>query len=77
MATFSDQGVRPFMLSTVSVTSGKIFSAAETKLTSLIVMTIFKKFTQFIIGEEETFRSMISSDRNVLRDYKLPGRETL
>ena len=65
------------MLSTVTVTSGIIFSAAESKLTSLIVMTIFNNFIQFIIGEENTYKSMVSAARNVPRDYKLPGRETV
>ena len=65
------------MLSTVSVTSGIIFSAAEAKLTSLIGMIIFNNGIQFIIGEDETFRAMISTARNVSRDYKLPGRETV
>ena len=52
------------MLSTVSVTSGIIFSAAESKLTSLIGMTIFKNCLQFIIGKDETFRAIISAARN-------------
>ena len=29
------------------------------------------------MGEEETFREIISTSRNVSMDYKLPGRETL
>ena len=33
--------------------------------------------TLFIIGEEEKLRAMISAARNVSRDYKLPGRETV
>ena len=65
------------MLSTVSVTSGRIFSAAEAKLNSLIGMTIFNNGIQFIIGEDETFRAMISAARNFSRNYKLPGRETV
>ena len=65
------------MLSTVSVTSSRILSAAEAKLTSLIGITIFNNDLQFRIGEEETFRSMIISDRNRSMDYKLPGRETV
>ena len=76
-ATLSDQGVQFSMLSTVSVTSGRIISAAEAKLTSLIVMTIFNNGLQFRIGEEDTFREMIGASRNISRDYKLPGRETL
>ena len=63
------------MLSTVSVTSDKIFSAAESKLTSLIGITIFNNGLQFRIGEDETFRAIISAARNVSRNYKLPGRE--
>ena len=77
MEKLSDQGVWLSMLSTVSVTSGRIFSAAEAKLTSLIGMTIFNNGLKFIIGEEETFRAMISAAINVSRDYKLPGRETV
>ena len=61
----------------VSVTSGIIFSAAESKLTLLIGMTIFNNCLQFRIGEGETFREMISAIRNVSRYYKLPGRETV
>ena len=59
----------------VSVTSGKIFSDAEAKLTSLIGMTIFNNGLQFRIGEEEKFRAMVSVDRNVSRGYKLTWRE--
>ena len=65
------------MLSIESVTSGRIFSAVETKLTSLIGMAIFKNDIQFRIGGEETFRAMISAARNVSSNYKLPGRETV
>ena len=65
------------MLSTVSVTSGRIFSAVEAKLTSLIGMTIFNNGLQFRIGEDKKFREMNSSVRNVSRDYTLPGRETV
>ena len=65
------------MLSVVSVTSSITFSATEAKLTSLIGMTIFNNGIQFIIGEEETFRAMTSAFRNVSRDFKLPGRETM
>ena len=43
------------MLSKVSVTSVRIFSAAESKLTSLIAITIFNNGLQFRIGSEETF----------------------
>ena len=57
------------------MTSGRILSAAEAKLTSLIGMTIFNNGLQFRIGEEDTFREIISAERNVSRDYKLPGRE--
>ena len=63
------------MLSTVSVTSGRIFSSVESKPTSLIGMAIFNNVLKFRIGEEETFWSMISAARNSPRDYKLPGRE--
>ena len=63
------------MLSMVSVTSGRIFSAAKDKLNSLIGMNIFNKGLQFIIGEGKKFRAMISADRNVSRNSKLPGRE--
>ena len=65
------------MLSTFSVTSGRIFSAAKAKLASLIGMTIFNNGPQFIIGEEETFREIISANRNVSSNYKLPGMETV
>ena len=65
------------MLSTVSVNSGRIFSSAESKLTSLVVITIFNNGLQFIIGEDEKFRAIISAARNVSRNYKLPGRETV
>ena len=73
----SDQGVWSSMLSTVSVTSSRIFYNAEAKITSLIVTTIFKNGLQLRIGEEETFRAMISAVRNVSRDYNMPGRETV
>ena len=68
METLSDQGVQSSMLSTMSVTSGRIFSAAEAKLTSFIIMNIFNNALQFIIGEDETFRAMISAARNVSRN---------
>ena len=64
------------MLSTVSVTSGRIFFSAEAKLTSLIGMTIFNTDLQFIIGEEETFKAMIGAAINLSRYYKPTGRET-
>ena len=63
------------MLSTVSVTSGRIFYAAESKPTSLIGMAIFNNGLQFIMGEDKTFRARIIAARNVSRDYKLPGRD--
>ena len=56
------------MLSTASVTSGRIFSAEEEKLNSLIEMTVFNNGIQFRIGEEDTFRAIISATRNVSRD---------
>ena len=65
------------MLSLVSVTSGIIFSAAEAKLTSLFGMIIFNNGLQFRKGEDETFRSIISADRNVSRGYNLPRREVV
>ena len=65
MSTLSDQGVRLSMLSMVSVTSGRIFSSVESKLTLLIGMTMFNTVLQFIIGEEDTFRAIISAARNV------------
>ena len=68
------------MLSKVSFTSvtlSKSFSYEESKLTSLIGITIFNNGPQFIMGEEETLRSMISAGRNVPRYHKLPGRETI
>ena len=65
------------MLSTVSVTSDRIFSAAEAKLKSLIVMTIFNNVLQLRIGEDKKFRSIIRSTRKVSRNYKQPGRETV
>ena len=40
-------------------------------------MTIFNNGIQFIIGEDETFRAMISATRNVSRDHKLQGWETV
>ena len=63
------------MLSTVSVTSGIIFSAAEAKLKSLIGMEIFNNGLQLGIGEDETFRAMVSASSNVSSDYNLPGSE--
>ena len=69
--------VRSYVLSTVSVTSGRIFSASESRLTLLIGMTIFNNGLQFRMGEEETFRAMIIATRNVSRDYKLPERDTV
>ena len=51
--------------------------SAEYKLTSLIVMSIFNNDHQFIIGEEETLRAIIRAVRNVSRNYKLLGRETV
>ena len=65
------------MLSTVSVTSGKIYITAESKLTSLIGMAIFNNGLQFRMGEDETLNEMISAVRNVLIYYKLLGRETV
>ena len=65
------------MLSIVAVNSGRILSAAEAKLTSFIWMTIFNNGLQFIIGEEDTFREMISAVRKFSRYYKLPGREMM
>ena len=63
------------MLSTVLVTSGRIFSAAESKLTALIVITIFNNGLKFIIGVEETFRAIIIAAGKFSKDYKLLGRE--
>ena len=63
------------MLSTLSVTSvteGIIFSSVEAKLTSLIVMTIFKNGIIFRIGGEDTFRAIIRAARNFSKDYNLP-----
>ena len=40
-------------------------------------MATFNNFLQFKIGEDKTFREMISAVRNVSRDYKLPGIETV
>ena len=56
------------MLSTVSVTLGIIFSAAEAKLTSSVVILIFNNGLQFIIREDDTFRVLISASRNVSND---------
>ena len=50
MERLSYQGVRLSMLSTVSVTSSRIFSDVEANLNSLIVMTIFNNVLQFRIG---------------------------
>ena len=69
--------MRQSISSTVSVTSGRIFSAAEATIISLIGMTIFNNGLQFRIGEGKTFMEMISAARNVSRDYNLPGRETV
>ena len=69
--------MRPSVLSMVSVTSGRIFYAVEAKLTSLIGMNIFNNGLQFRIGEDDTFRAMISAARNIPRYYKLPGRDTV
>ena len=68
------------MLSTVSVTSvtsGIILSAAQSRLTSFIVMTIFNNGLKFRIVEEYKFRAIISTAINVSRDYKPPWRETV
>ena len=65
------------MLSTVSVTSYRILSAAEAKLTSFIGMTIFNNGLQFRIREDDKFRAMVRAARNISRNYKLPGRETV
>ena len=46
----SDQGVQLSMLSTVSVTSGRILSYAEAKLILFIVMTILNNGVQLRIG---------------------------
>ena len=67
MATFSDQGLRKSMLSTVLVTSGRVLSAAEAKLTSFFGMNIFNNGLQFIIGEDQKFRAMVSSSIKVSR----------
>ena len=69
--------MRSSMLSTVPVTSDKIFSAVEAKITSFIGMKIFNNGIQFRIGEEETSRAMIRAARKVSRDCKLPGRDTM
>ena len=60
--------VQSSMLSTVSVTSGRIFSTAEAKLSSLIGMTIFTNGLLFRIEEDETFRAMISAAIKFSRD---------
>ena len=65
------------ILPKVLVTSSRTLSSAEDKLTSLIGMKIFNNGLQFRIGEEETFRTIIRAKRNVSRDYKLPGMETV
>ena len=65
--------MRSSMLSTVTVTSGRIISTSEYKLTSLIGMTIFNNGLQFRIGEEDTFREIISAVITVSIGYKLPG----
>ena len=65
------------MLSTVSVTSSRIISAAEAKLISLIGIYIFNNGPKFRMGEDETSKAMISTVRNVSMYYKLLGRETV
>ena len=40
-------------------------------------MTISNNVIKFRMGEEETFRAMISTARNFSRYYNLPGRETV
>ena len=52
------------MLSTVAVTSVIIFSAAEDELNLFIGMNIFNNGLQFRIGEEESFKVIISAARN-------------
>ena len=64
-AMLSDQGVRLSILSTLTVTSGRKFSAAESKLTSLIGIDIFNNSLKFIILEEEKSSEMISASGNV------------
>ena len=56
------------MLSTLSVTSGRILYAAEAKLKSLIGITTFNNGIQYGIGEDETFREIISAAINVSRN---------
>ena len=65
------------MLSILSITSGRIFSSAESKLTSLIGITIFNNGLQFIFGVDETFKAMITAARDISRYYKLTVRETV
>ena len=65
--TLSEKGVWFSMLSTLSVTSGRIVSDVEAKPTSFIETNIFNNGLQFIIVEEETFTTMISAVRNVSR----------
>ena len=74
---FIDRGVRSSIISTVSVTSGRIFSATEAKLTRFIGMNIFNNGLQFRIGEEDTFWEMVSAAINDPRDYNISGRETV
>ena len=77
MSRLSDQGMQQSILSTVPVNLGRIFSYAEEKLTSLIGMTIFKNGLQFRFLEEEALRAMLIATRNISRDYKLTGKETV
>ena len=65
------------MLSTVSVTSGRILPTKKSKLSSLIGMTIFNNGLEFIIREVDTIREMLISAINVSRDYNLPRGETV
>ena len=66
------------IVSVTSVTSGKIISSDESKLTSLIGMTIFNNGLKFIFwGGGGTFRAMMSTARNISMDYNLPKREAV
>ena len=77
MSRLSYQGMQQSILSTVPVNLGRIFSYAEEKLTSLIGMTILKNGLQFRFWEEEALRAMLIATRNISRDYKLTGKETV
>ena len=46
-------------------------------VTSLIGITIFNNDLRFRMGEDETFRAMMGTARNISKDYNMTERETM